>query len=37
MNLTGRGQSELLEELETIEIEVTCNDQAAFNLPSSVA
>src|SRR6266404_6275752 len=31
--LTGGGQSELLEELETIEVEVMNDDQAAFNPP----
>jgi hypothetical protein len=33
MSLTGGGQSELLEELETIEVDVINDDQAVFNPP----
>ena len=33
VSLSGESQTELLEELETIEVEVINNDQAAFNPP----
>jgi hypothetical protein len=33
VSLSGESQPELLEELESIEVEVINNDQAAFNPP----